>query len=146
MNVEIKLDPNQKEPKIILIANSLSNEIQAIVRGIEEMESSFITVRQEDNIYLLEPKTIALIRVEDNKIVAYNNHGQAYIVPKRLYEIEQQKLHNFLRISKSVIVNLKEIDHVTPSLDGFLLLIMKNGMEEYISRHYLANFKKKLGL
>ena len=52
----------------------------------------------------------------------------------------------FMRISKSTLINLKQINSVEPSFHGTMLVILKNGNKDYISRKYLPAFKKYLGI
>lgn len=51
-----------------------------------------------------------------------------------------------MQISKSAVINLKQIDFVEPSFSGMMKLFLKNKQSEYISRKYLSEFKKCLGL
>ena len=53
---------------------------------------------------------------------------------------------NFMRISKSIIVNLRKIESVKASFNGMILLRMKNGSKEYVSRTYLPKIKQYLGI
>lgn len=49
-----------------------------------------------------------------------------------------------MRVSKSVLVNLQYLDCVEPSFGGIMLLVLKNGCKDYISRKYLPAFKNIL--
>ena len=53
---------------------------------------------------------------------------------------------DFMRISKSIIVNLQKIKNVEAVFSGMLLLHMKNGSKEYVSRTYLPKMKEFLGI
>ena len=53
---------------------------------------------------------------------------------------------DFMRISKSIIVNLCKIESVEVVFNGMLLLRMKNGTNEYVSRTYLPHMKEYLGI
>ena len=53
---------------------------------------------------------------------------------------------NFVRVSKSTIVNLRKIKRVAPSLRGMMFIELKNGLKDNISRKYLPEFKKALDL
>ena len=70
----------------------------------------------------------------------------SYICMKRLYEAEEILGRGFLRISKSAIVNLRYLDSVEPSMSGMMLLKLKNGMKDYVSRKYLPSLKNYLGI
>ena len=71
---------------------------------------------------------------------------QKYRSRKRLYEVGQQLGKRFMQISKSTLVNLSYMDSIEPGFSGTLLLKLKNGCREYVSRTYLPAFKKYLGL
>lgn len=51
-----------------------------------------------------------------------------------------------MRISKGTLANLNYLDYVESTLGGLMLLVLKNGCKECISRKYLPTFKQYLGL
>ena len=53
---------------------------------------------------------------------------------------------DFMKISKTALINLKYIEGVEASFGGSMLLILKNGCKDYVSRKYLPDLKKYLGL
>jgi len=53
---------------------------------------------------------------------------------------------DFLRISKSTIVNLSKVKSLTPSLSGRLEAALFNGEKVIISRQYVVGLKTKFGL
>ena len=83
-------------------------------------------------------------RVESEKVVIYDKNSN-YKCGRRLYELEGQLGSGFLRISKSVLVNLRYLESIEPSFSG-MLVVLKNGCKDYVSRKYLPNLKKYLGI
>ena len=66
---------------------------------------------------------------------------------KTLYEIEQAFAYtDFLRISKSVIVNVAKIAYVKPIFNGRFEAKLKNDEKVIVSRQYVLDLKKKLGI
>jgi DNA-binding LytR/AlgR family response regulator len=109
-------------------------------------EDTLITALQnETNIVILQPKDIYMIRIEDKDTVIYGEK-QKYRSRKRLYELADQLGKQFMQISKSTLVNLSYMDSIEPGFGGAVLLKMKNGSKDYVSRKYLPAFKKYLGL
>lgn len=98
-----------------------------------------------NNMVILQPKDVYMIRVEDGETIIYGAK-QTYHSRKRLYEIGQQLGNQFMQISKATIVNLSYMDSIEPGFSGTLLLKLKNGSKDYVSRKYLPEFKKYLGL
>jgi DNA-binding LytR/AlgR family response regulator len=52
--------------------------------------------------------------------------------------------HHFVRISKSLVVNLMKIDSIKPFVNARFLCKLKNGEEIIISRKYVKDLKNKL--
>jgi two-component system, LytTR family, response regulator LytT len=146
--VEIRISPDVSEPYAIIHAGTLTPEVEELAKRIEneKLTDNVLAVKLENSIYILEPNEIQIVRTEGNEIVAYDTAKKRFIVEKRLYEIEALLGHQFIRISKSAIVNIRKIDHVDVRFSGIMNVVMKNGINEYISRRHMGDFKKRLGL
>lgn len=106
---------------------------------------SVITAKDKEKIIVLNPDEIYMVRAEAGEVRVYCE-DKTYRSARRLYELETELGSDFMRISKSTIVNLKKIDSVEPSFNAMMYLVMKNGCKDYITRTYLMQFKKYLGL
>ena len=104
-----------------------------------------LAVKRGSDIALLEFSEIFMFRVEDKKVNVYTEN-QEYIIKKPLYQVEETLTSDFVRISKTTIVNLKKIKRVAPSLKGMMFIELKNGLKDNISRKYLSEFKRALDL
>jgi len=118
------------------------------IEMLERIEDnpSVLFAKHDDKLFVIEPEQIDIIRTDGNNIKLYNRKAQEYIATKTLSKIGEQLGFNFVRISKSTIVNINRIDHLSPSFDRTMHIVMKNGISDYISRKYLADFKKRMGL
>ena len=82
----------------------------------------------------------------DNHVFAYTKDN-CFETRKKLFEIEELfSESSFLRISKNAIVNIKAIDHLSPEFNGRFIASLKNGENIIISRGYVPELKKKLGI
>lgn len=144
MKVELKISEDTKEPYVVIFTNSITEEIQKIIATFE-MHEKVISANDNERIIVLRPEEIYMVRIEQKEVVIYCE-SKKYTINKRLYELEDQLGKDFMRISKSTIINLKKIDCVEPSFNGMMYLLMKNGCKDYISRNYLPQFKKYLGI
>lgn len=145
MKVEIKLQPDLKAPFAVIYTEEVTEEVQRAVHLLTEERADLISAAEEEKIVMLHPEDIYLIRAESDKTTLYTAKRQ-YRSNRRLYELERLLGKNFMRISKGVIINLQLLDYVAPSLGGVMVLVMKNGQRDYISRKYLPAFKRYLGL
>lgn len=143
MKVKIEISDTEK-PYAVIYTNEITQEIQRAV-SLLDMKSDIITANDDEKIVVIEPQKIYMIRVENSETIIYCENKQ-YRSKKRLYELLAQLGRDFIQISKSVVVNLKKIDCVEPSFSGMMKLFLKNKQGEYISRKYLPEFKRHLGL
>lgn len=144
MKVELKISPDCKEPYIVVHTAALTDEISKMISTLESSEQ-IIAAYDDEKIIVLRPEDIYMARIEEGELMLYTEK-ECYHSKKRLYEITQQLGREFLQISKSATINLKKIVSVEPSFNGMMLLKLNNGCKEYISRKYLPDFKKYLGI
>lgn len=144
MKIEIKLSEEVKEPYAVIHTNRITEEIRRAI-SMFEMPGKVITAKEEDRIVVLKPEELYMARVEKREVVLYCEKKK-YSCQKKLYELEELLGEGFMRISKTTIVNLSQIAGVEPSFNAMMYLLLKNGCKDYITRTYLAQFKKYLGL
>lgn len=110
----------------------------------QELFRSFTLIcHQEENICRVPSDDIYLIEtVKDRQMV--HTGQEVYEVKKRLYELEHLLPPNFVRISKSVIINIEKAEFYTPMMNGLMKVSMKNSLVAYISRKYLKEAKNRI--
>ena len=145
MKVSIELSSEYNEPYAIIYADKVTDEIQKMIDILNANETPITALQNEDNIVILQPDEIYMVRVEDGDTIIFGEK-QKFRSRKRLYELEQQLGRQFMQISKSTLVNLAYMDRIEAGFNGTLLLKLKNGCKDYVSRTYLPEFKKYLGL
>ena len=68
-------------------------------------------------------------------------------VKEKLYQVEElSEMLPFMRISKSMIINLDKIRHISPALGGRFEALLDNDEKVIISRQYVPILKDKLGV
>ena len=145
MKIIIETPKSGQEDEIIVRCRTLDDKVLGLLAALKA-EQSELTGYMDDRIVKLVPKEIYYFESVDNKVFAYTGKG-VYEVRKKLYEIEQQYHHmDFLRISKSAIVNVAKIAYIRPVFNGRFEAMLKNDEKIVISRQYVAELKKKLGI
>ena len=146
MKVNLFVSRDIKEPHADIHTNELTDNISKAISILESDESSeMIAVKKGSDIALLEFSEIYMFRVEDKQVKVYTQNEE-YLIKKPLYQVEDSLNNDFVRISKTTIVNLKRIERVAPSLKGMMFIELKNGLKDNISRKYLPDFKNALDL
>jgi len=89
MQIEIKIDEKCKEPKIIVMTDKMTDEVNAIIKRLSDEQPQVIAGFREDVVEVLEPSEIYRVFAESGKVFAETNHGE-YALRLRLYEAEQR--------------------------------------------------------
>lgn len=144
MKITIEEPKFGEEDEIIVRCADLDERILKLIQSLRTEDK--LTGYIDDRIVQLSLKEIYYFESVDNKVFSYTVK-ETYEVHKKLYEIEQEFEHtDFLRISKSVIVNVAKIAYVKPSFNGRFEAKLKNEEKVIVSRQYVADLKKKLGI
>ena len=145
MKVSIDVSAEYKEPYAVIHTDKVTDEIRRIVDLFSGSETPVTALQNEEEIVVLQPKEIYMVRIEGGDTVIYDEK-QKYRSRKRLYELADILGKHFMQISKTTLINLSYIDSIEPGFSGTLLMKLKNGNKDYVSRKYLPEFKRYLGL
>ncbi len=145
MKITIETPKANEEDEIIIKCRSIDEEIMKVIYLLKEEEERLTAYRDRDIVKLF-PKDIYYFESVDNKVFAYCEK-QVFEVRLKLYEVEKAlSSKDFIRISKSVVVNLNKIKSVTPMFNGRFEGKLLNGERITISRQYVPDLKKALGI
>lgn len=143
MKLEIRKVP-ESEPEMVEVRyHWISDEVQEIVSFIKSRQGQLSAVRDGKRF---EVPVVDLFYAEsvDDRVFLYTA-GENYEIRMKLYELESAlQGKNFLRVSKSMLVNLMKISSVRPALNGRFSALLKNGEEVIISRKYVPALKQIL--
>ena len=147
MRVDMNISKSIKEPYAVINTDELTPEIAALAREIAAFGNgrNVIIGNLDERMVIIEPEKIVLIRVESEKVYVVTE-DETYRVGKRMYELLEVLGKEFMQVSKSAAINLSYLESVEPSFNGIMLLHMKNGEKEYISRKYVPGLRKYLGI
>ncbi len=145
MKVSIDLSAEYKEPYAVIHTDKVTNEITRIIDIFSNNDTPVTALQNEEEIVVLKPDEIFMVRIEGGDTVIYGEK-QKYRSRKRLYELAEILGKKFMQISKTTLINLSYVDSIEPGFSGTMLLKLKNGNKDYVSRKYLPDFKRYLGL
>ncbi len=140
------IDPSPgEEDEIIVKCREVSDDLQQLLNLIKQGGNK-INGYKDGKIHLLQPAEIFYFESVDQRVFAYCK-DDVYEIKSRLYELEMQLLSkNFLRVTKSLILNLDQIKQLSPAFSGRFEAQLKNGEKVLISRQYVPALKERLGL
>lgn len=146
MQIEIKIDSEYKEPKVLVLTDRMSEEVNALVAKLSADAPQMLSGFKEDALKILEQTDIYRIYAAGGKVYAVTGTGE-YTLRLRLYELEERLDKNsFVRISNSEIINLKKVDSFDLSFAGTICVTLTNGTSTYVSRRFVSKIKQVLGI
>lgn len=146
MKLEIKINEQCEETKIIVETKTIEDEVIELIKNLQNKQSQTINGFKGEEMYILNQDEIETIYTEDGKIVAKENNNK-YLVKKRLYELEEiLNPKKFVRISNSEIVNMKKVSRISFKITGTIILYFTNGNKTFVSRRYIKKIKEFLGI
>ncbi len=134
-----------EEEEIIIKCRSMDEQLLRTIYALKAGRDK-ITVSKEDKLMQIQPRDIYYFEAVDNRVFVYMEK-EVYETKLKLYELEDNFQNtDFFRASKSTIINLVHVKNLSPSLGGRYEVCMKNGEKLLISRQYVPDLKRKLGL
>lgn len=145
MKITIEALADGAEEEIIIRTNTMDSDIINLIYAVKAGRNR-LTAFYENEIVQLDSKEIYYFESVDNKVYACCEK-KVFEIKQKLYELEEiYKQTDFVRISKSMIVNISKVSKIVPMFNGRLEGVLCNGEKVIITRQYVANLKKKLGI
>lgn len=143
MKFRLIIDSGHEEEVVVY-----AREKTQLALRIEELvsESAEELIGYSDKaIVKLSAEEIFAFSVENGKVFAITE-GERLWVQKRLYQIEEAVGARFVKINQSCIINTDRIDRFETTIGASLMVVMKNGYRDYVSRRQMKIVKERLGL
>ena len=146
MKIRIEVDKDIVEDEIVIRCGELTSKIYEI----QELLSKNISKRPHlvfykgDMEHYISLDEILFFETDSNKI---NGHtiDKSYEVKYKLYELEEMLPREFIRVSKSTIVNVKHIVSIKRNITSASLVEFKDTYKKtYASRHYYEGLRVRL--
>lgn len=134
----------REKPEILEIrCHEISDEVREIVAFVKSRQGQ-LTGTTDDRMYEIAVSDIFYIESVDNKTFIYCKNRE-YETKQKLYELEEiLREKHFLRVSKSVLLNLMKVSSIKPALNSRFTAVLFSGEQVIISRKYVPELKKAL--
>ena len=132
----------EREEEVVVYAH----EKTPLVCRIEELaaESEELLGYSGKSIVKLTPTKVFAFATEDGKVVAFTEKEKLY-VNLRLYQLEKMLGSEFVKINQSCLVNVSKIERFEATIGASLMVVLKNGYRDYVSRRQVKFVKERMG-
>lgn len=144
MKVKINKVNSKEEESATINAFELSDSIKAAVALLENGTNIIIGILGDTRVPI-NAHDIYYFESVDEKSFAYTKDN-CYEVKSKLYELEENLDFRFFRCSKSVILNSRKIKSVVRADNSRMNATLLNGEVVVISRSYVKELKRRLGI
>ena len=145
MKVSVLEIPKNEEEEIMIRCHEINEEVLSLLHRLKLSQEKLVVTRQGE-IHKIALQDVFYFETVDNKSFLYCE-SQVYETKLKLYEFEDLiQGSKFFRAFKSTVINAMKISYVKPSISGRFEVCMENGEKLSVSRQYVAELKKKIGI
>ena len=144
MKVVFNIISKNEEESAVINAAELTDSIKTAISLLENGEAVIVGYKDGEKCSLSVSRIYYIESVDDKSFVYTKN--DCYEVRYKLYELEDTLDRRFLRVSKSMICNIRKIRSVKASENARMKATLLNDETIMISRNYVKDLKKRLGL
>lgn len=145
MKLIIEDNANVEETEITVRCKGIDDDLSKLIETIR-LFANTIPGKKDGVNFVVGLSDILYFETNENRMFFYTEKD-FYETPLKLYEIEERfNKTSFTRVSKSFIVNLSKVSNIRSETNGRLIAELVNGEKIVISRQYVQQIKKKIGL
>lgn len=146
MKVKVEIIDDEEEESIVIKARKISQEIQDIQEFLSKKNrgSTNLTVYQGEEEFFLPIDAIVFFETDMDGVIVHTTTNE-YLSKERLYILEEKLPDQFIRVSKSTIVNCVYVFSIQRNLSASSKVTFMNTHKEvYVSRLYYKSLKMKM--
>lgn len=146
MKITIETDETCTEDEVLIRCREINDTISKIHRLITDVskKDKKIVLYQNEKEFYIDVADILFFESDSDRIHAHTK-DEMFSVKYKLYELENLLPGEFVRISKSSIVNVTKIYSITKNITAASLVeFEKTNKKVYASRLYYKNLKNAM--
>lgn len=146
MKIKIEIDGQLNEDEVTIRCRELNDQVKQLQRAVQEIgfSSQRYVFEKGETQYYLPLEEILFFEADDHRVYAHTKN-EVYEAKYRLYELEKLLPSYFLRVSKSTVLNLREILSIKKNLTSASLVEFRNSDKRtYVSRSYYRLMETRL--
>ena len=124
----------------------LQSRIDSLNNKNVQQNNDIIFAEKEHSLHKVPLENVLLFESEGRKTMVVLKNGR-FEVKKTLNQLEELYSHkNFMRVSKSALVNLLKVTSITPDTDRTLLATLTGKVTVRVSRKNTTEFKERINI
>ena len=146
MKIFVKDKLNLSETEVEIRCRERDEEVERILESVRSLEDTLMGEKENGDKTPVYISRVLYFEAVDRNVFAYTT-SDFYRVRYTLTDIEEDlEKRYFVRISKSVIVNLRALKKISSEHARRLKLQLRNREWGVVSRNYVGDFKRSIGI
>ena len=143
--MKVNIVEQAKDLQVVIECKQKDEQVTRLKTHIELFDNK-LQAKSDNEMCFVNAADVLFFESVDNRMFLYTEN-QVMEIKYRLYELEEiLSSKDFIRISKSQIVNINKISTLKPEINRTILATMCNGEKLYISRSYVKAFRSVLSI
>lgn len=144
MRVRIEQDENLTTPEVVLRVPPQATETAELMAAIRAaVTPQQLTLSQRGRQVRVTLATVLFCEATGHQVTVHTA-DQCYTTREPLYQLAEQLPEQFIRASKSAILNRDQVASLTRSLTGNLVKFHQSHKQLYVSRRCYGDVKRAL--
>ena len=145
IKIEIEFVDSSEEEVITMKVREVDEELLKCINRLK-LKDDIVFGTKDNEQFRVPLNEVYYFEAVENKVFMYTR-SDVYEIKEKLYNIEKKyESLDFVRVSKSAIVNIEMIESISPEFSGRFELKLINNERVLVSRSYVKVLKNKLGM
>jgi DNA-binding LytR/AlgR family response regulator len=146
LKIFVKDKQNISETEVEIRCRERNEEVERILESVRSLEDTLMGEKENGDKTPVYISKVLYFEAVDRNVFAYTT-SDFFKVRYTLTDLEENlEKRYFVRISKSLIVNLRAVKKISPEDARRLKLQLRNEEWVVVSRNYVGDFKRSIGM
>lgn len=140
------LDPD--EIKVEIRAQNENSAVKKLLLYLDKFgkrSHTLLPIKTEDRIATIKQSDLVKVEVQAT-VITYFTINEVIKTTGRLYQVIENLNEDFVQVSRHSVINLNYLESIESGFAGNMVAILAGGLKADVSRHYLPELEKELGM
>ena len=143
MKIRIEFTDDPEEEEVLIRCRKIDDRVRKIEEAVRESSDKCYVFYKNDSEYYFCIDSILFFETSDKQLFAHTE-TDLFLSRYKLYELEKLLPLNFIRVSKSAIINIDKVYSVTRDISGCSVTFFNSMKKIYVSRRYYQAFRTRM--
>ena len=126
--------------------NQAVQDVLDYLAKFEQEKTEVLPIKTSIRTEVLHVSDLILVDVDGSSLVLETTNGRL-VTNDRLYKFRERLANpDFVQVSKHALININHLKSLESSFSGNMLALLTNDITTDVSRRYLSNVEKALGM